>query len=82
MSTDCSFILCLYYCLSSFLHSLLGKTLVELKTHASKNVLDRLVNRRSRLGNLEKYDRLINDFNTDFAACFLLLLYYLASFQF
>ena len=65
----------------SFLHSLLGKTLAVLKTHASKNMLDRIVNRKSRLGNLEKYDRLIDDFNTDFMVCFLLLFDYPGSFQ-
>ena len=54
-----------------FLHSLLRKTLVVLQTYASKGLIDRIVNRASRLGNLEKYDRLINDFNTDFVVCFL-----------
>jgi hypothetical protein len=80
MSTDCSFIPCLYYYLS-FLHSLLGKILAVLKTHTSKNTLDRFVNRKSRLGNLEKYDRLINDFNTDFVACFIPFFDYSGSFQ-
>jgi hypothetical protein len=80
MSTDCSFIPRLHY-RPSFLHSLLGKTLAVLKTHASTKMLDRFVNRKSRLGNLEKYDRLINDFNTDFVACFLSLFDYLGSFR-
>ena len=68
------------YCLS-FLHSLLGEILAVLKTQASKNMFDRFVNRGSRLGNLEKYDRLINDFNTDFVVCFLSLFDYSGSFQ-
>jgi hypothetical protein len=56
-------------CHSSF-DRLLGNTLAVLKVHTSKNIADRLVNRKSRLSNLEKYDRLINDFNTNFMACF------------
>ena len=68
------------YCLS-FLHSLLSEILAVLKTQASKNMFDRFVNRASRLGNLEKYDRLINDFNTDFVVCFLPLFDYPGSFQ-
>jgi len=62
----------------SFLHSLLGEILAVLKTQASKNMFDRFVNRGSRLGNLERYDRLIN---TDFVACFLPLFDYPNSFQ-
>ena len=54
-----------------FLRRLLGKILEVLKTHTSKKVFDRIINRTSRLGDLEKYDRLINDFNTDFVACFI-----------
>jgi len=71
---------CLYYRLP-FLRSLLGKILAVLKKHASKSVIDRIVNRTSRLGNLEKYDRLINDFNTDFVASFSPLFNYSRSFQ-
>jgi hypothetical protein len=80
MSTYCGFIPCLYY-RTPFLHRLLGKILAVLKTHASKNVFVRIVNRKSRLDDLEKYDRLINDFNTDFMACLLPLFDYLGSFQ-
>jgi hypothetical protein len=58
------------------LYSLLGRTLAVLKTHASKGVIDQIVSRASRLYNLEKYDRLINDFNTDFVVCFPLLFDY------
>jgi hypothetical protein len=29
-------------------------------------MIDRIVNRTSRLGDLERYNRLIDDFNTDF----------------
>jgi hypothetical protein len=64
------FITWIYYFLPS-LRSLLGKILAALETHISQNKFDRFVNRKSRLGNLEKYDRLINDFNTDFVVCFL-----------
>ena len=74
-------ILLVFICCLSFLHSLLGEILAVLKTQASKNMFDRFVNRASRLGNLEKYDRLINDFNTDFVACFLPLFDYSGSFQ-
>ena len=77
MSTDR--IPCVYYRLP-FLRSLLSDTLAVLKTHTSKGVFDRIVNRMSRLGNLEKYDRLINDFNTDFVACFPPLFDYACSF--
>jgi hypothetical protein len=80
MSTCCSFIPCLDYH-PPFLHRLLGKIFAVLKTRASKNVFDRIVNRKSRLGDLEKYDRLINDFSTDFVACFLPLIDYPGSFQ-
>jgi hypothetical protein len=73
---DCGF-QTLSLLLPIFLHSLLGQILAVLKTHASKNVIHRFANRKSRLGNLEKYDRLINDFNTDFVACFLPLFDYL-----
>jgi hypothetical protein len=61
---------CLVSTLPTSLHSLLGKLLAVLKTHASKNRFDRFVNRKSRLANLEIYNRLINDFNTDFVVCF------------
>jgi hypothetical protein len=80
MSMHYNFIPCLYYH-PPFPRRLLGNILVVLKTRASKNVFDRIVNRKSRLGDLEKYDRLINDFNTDFVACLLQLLDYSGSFQ-
>ena len=63
------------------LFSLLGKLLAVLKTHASKNRFDRFVNRKSRLDNLGKCDRLVNDFNTDFVVCFLPSFDYSGSFQ-
>ena len=80
MSTNYSFVPCLFYG-PIFLPRLLGKILVVLKTHTSKNMFDRIVNRKSRLGDLEKYDRLINDFNTDFVARFLPFFDYPSSFQ-
>jgi hypothetical protein len=49
--------------------------LAVLKTHASKNRSDRFVNRKSMVDNLETYDRLIDDFNTDFAVCFILSMF-------
>jgi hypothetical protein len=64
-----------HYLLPS-LHSLLGTIFTVLNTHASKNKFDRFVNRKSRLANLEKYDRLINDFNTDFVVCFLPIFFF------
>ena len=51
--------------------SLLEQILASLRTYTFKNLVDRIINRTSRLGDLERYDRLVNDFNTDFAACFL-----------
>ena len=80
MSTHYSFIPCLLY-RPTFLHRLLGKFFAVLEKHISKHVLDRYLNRKSRLGNLEKYDRLINDFNTDFVACFLPFFDFPGSFQ-
>lgn len=80
MSTNYNFIPCLFY-RPIFLPRLLGKILVVLKTHTSKNMFDRIVNRKSRLGDLEKYDRLINDFNTDFVVRFLPFFDYPSSFQ-
>ena len=50
--------------------SLLGKILIVLKANTSKNKFDRLINRTSRLNDLQMYDRLIDDFNMDFLVCF------------
>ena len=73
--------LSLVFTIAYFSFSLLGQTLAVLKAHTSKKNLDQIINRKSRLGKLEKYDRLINDFNTDFVACFLPLLDYPGSFH-
>ena len=50
--------------------SLLGKILVVLKANTSKSKIHRLINRTSRLSDLQMYDRLIDDFNMDFLVCF------------
>jgi hypothetical protein len=68
---------------SSFLTfcSFLTEMLAVLQKHTSMNLADRLINRASRLENLHKYNRLIDDFNTDFLACHYLSSDYLGSFQ-
>ncbi|KAG6844099.1 hypothetical protein H0H87_009799 [Tephrocybe sp. NHM501043] len=43
-----------------------------LQETASKDIFQRIVNRKSRLGDLEKYRRLIDDYNTDFLTDLLL----------
>jgi len=47
-------------------HEYLMKILEVLKRYASKSMMDRIVNRRSGLDDLEKYNRLVDDFNTNF----------------
>jgi hypothetical protein len=51
------------------LSSLLGKVVAALETYASKGVIDRFIQRTSRLDELERYNRLIDDFNMDFVVC-------------
>lgn len=41
-----------------------------IKRYTSKHLTLRIVNRISRLDDLKKYSRLIDDFNTDFVARF------------
>ncbi|KAG6914217.1 hypothetical protein DXG01_001712 [Tephrocybe rancida] len=47
-------------------HKLLIEVLSMLQANTSKGKWDRVINRISRLGELEKYNRRIDDFNTDF----------------
>ncbi|KAG6906798.1 hypothetical protein DXG01_012045 [Tephrocybe rancida] len=47
-------------------HNLLVNILRMLKANTSKGMFDRVINRKSRLSDVEKYNRCIDDYNTDF----------------
>ncbi|KAG6914377.1 hypothetical protein DXG01_000678, partial [Tephrocybe rancida] len=47
-------------------HNLLVDVFRVLKSNTSKGMFDRVVNRKSRLSDVEKYNRRIDDYNTDF----------------
>ncbi|KAG6906675.1 hypothetical protein DXG01_012655, partial [Tephrocybe rancida] len=47
-------------------HKLLVGVLSVLKANTAKGMFDRVVNRKSRLSDVEKYNRRIDDFNTGF----------------
>ena len=54
---------------SSLVCSLLVDVLGVLKANTSKGMFNRIVHRRSGLDELEKYNRLIDDYNTNFLVC-------------
>ncbi|KAG6917239.1 hypothetical protein DXG01_003271 [Tephrocybe rancida] len=56
-------------------HKLLVEVLSVLKANTAKGMFNRVVNRKSRLSDLEKYNRYIDDFNTGFLTDLVLQLY-------